>query len=100
MRAASKQNKEDRVGDVGAVLDALTAWQTETGHPLVGRLDLERVGMSGRSFGARTMRAVAGQAGTTQRQPGPGSQPQVTGTPLGSSDLIRCPQLMGRVAAS
>jgi len=51
-----------RVQDVGAVLDQLTLWQAEAKHPLAGRLDLDRVGMSGHSFGALTTQAVAGQA--------------------------------------
>lgn len=66
-QAASLENMLARVADVAAVLDALTAWQQEAGHPLAGRLDLDRVGMSGHSFGARTTQAVAGQAGWPAR---------------------------------
>lgn len=62
-QAASMQNMQARVADVAAVLDALTAWQQEVGHPLAGRLDLDHVGMSGHSFGARTTQAVSGQTG-------------------------------------
>ncbi|MBA3480809.1 MAG: dienelactone hydrolase [Pirellulales bacterium] len=59
--AASLQNFLLRAGDVPAVLDQLEAWNTEAGHPLHGRLDLARVGMSGHSFGAVTTQAVSGQ---------------------------------------
>lgn len=51
-----------RVQDISAVLDQLALWNKETGHPLAGRLDLGRVGMSGHSFGAQTTQAVSGQA--------------------------------------
>src|SRR5690606_7772695 len=51
-----------RVQDVSAVLDQLALWQAEAEHPLSGRLDLEKVGMSGHSFGAMTTQAVTGQA--------------------------------------
>lgn len=60
--AASPQNFFLRVKDVSAVIDQLTKWQNETGHPLAGRLDLERIGMSGHSFGAVTTQAVSGQS--------------------------------------
>lgn len=59
--AASLRNFLLRNQDVGAVLDQLARWQNETGHPLRGRLDLARVGMSGHSFGAVTTQAVSGQ---------------------------------------
>lgn len=60
--AASVQNFALRMQDVTAVLDQLSLWQKESGHPLAGRLDMERVGMSGHSFGAVTTQAVSGQA--------------------------------------
>jgi predicted dienelactone hydrolase len=50
-----------RVQDVPAVLDQLEVWNMDTSHALSGRLDLERVGMSGHSFGAVTTQAVSGQ---------------------------------------
>ncbi|MFO0598760.1 MAG: hypothetical protein U0228_25870 [Myxococcaceae bacterium] len=59
--AASIDNFLKRVGDVGAVLDALTLWSATKGHVLFGRVDVERVGMSGHSFGAVTTQAVSGQ---------------------------------------
>lgn len=60
--AAGAENFSLRVADVPAVLDQLTRWNAEAGHPLVGRLDMDRVGMSGHSFGAVTTQAVSGQA--------------------------------------
>ncbi|NNJ25264.1 alpha/beta hydrolase family protein [Alienimonas chondri] len=60
-QAASGENYFLRVQDVPAVLDRLERWNAEEGHPLFGRLDLSRVGMSGHSFGAQTTQAVSGQ---------------------------------------
>jgi predicted dienelactone hydrolase len=60
--AASLENFRLRVQDVSAVLNALDEWNREPGHPLVGRLDLDRVGMTGHSFGAQTAQAVSGQS--------------------------------------
>jgi predicted dienelactone hydrolase len=59
--AASGANFMLRVKDVPAVLDQLARWQDAKDHPLYGRLDLKRVGMSGHSFGAVTTQAVSGQ---------------------------------------
>jgi predicted dienelactone hydrolase len=61
-RAASAENFLHRVKDVRAVLDRLTAWNMDSAHPLAGRLDLSRIGMSGHSFGAVTTQAVSGQS--------------------------------------
>lgn len=60
--AASPQNYLERVRDVPAVLDELAKWDKAQDHPLAGRLDLSKVGMSGHSFGALTTQAVSGQA--------------------------------------
>jgi len=60
---AGVQNFMLRVKDVSAVLDQLVRWNVSKDHALAGRLDLERVGMSGHSFGAVTTQAVSGQAG-------------------------------------
>ncbi len=60
-RAASAKNYRLRVADIPAVLDQLADWNVAPGHPLANRLDLERVGMSGHSFGALTTQAVSGQ---------------------------------------
>jgi len=59
--AANARNFFLRARDVSAVLDQLEVWNTTPQHPLSARLDLERVGMSGHSFGARTTQAVGGQ---------------------------------------
>lgn len=61
-QAASAKNAVLRCGDVKAVLDQLTTWNTTTEHALHGRVDLEHVGMCGHSFGAVTTQAVSGQA--------------------------------------
>ncbi len=60
-RAANAQNLILRIGDVRSVLDALEKWNREAASPLFGRLDLERIGMSGHSFGALTTQAASGQ---------------------------------------
>ena len=61
-RAANGRNFMLRVKDIPAVLDQLDRWNSGTGHPLSGRLDLKHVGMAGHSFGAVTTQAVSGQA--------------------------------------
>ncbi len=61
-REASIENFRLRVDDVRAVLDQLERWNETSGHPLAGRLDLARVGMSGHSFGAVTTQAVSGES--------------------------------------
>jgi predicted dienelactone hydrolase len=61
-QAASLENFMLRAKDIHAILDALTAWNKETGHALAGRLDLEKIGMSGHSFGAVTTEAVSGES--------------------------------------
>ena len=60
--AANGRNFLLRVRDVPAVLNQLQIWNGQAKHPLSGRLDLSRIGMSGHSFGARTTQAVSGQA--------------------------------------
>lgn len=60
-RAANARNLILRIGDVRAVLDTLERWNREPDSQLFGRLDLERIGMSGHSFGALTTQAVSGQ---------------------------------------
>lgn len=60
-KAASLRNFLLRVQDVPAVLDQLECWSKSDNHPLAGRLDLKRLGMSGHSFGAVTTQAVSGQ---------------------------------------
>lgn len=60
-RAANAENFLLRVKDVPAVMDDLTRRNMTKDDSLFGRLDLERVGMSGHSFGAITTQAVSGQ---------------------------------------
>ncbi len=59
--AASYKNAKLRYHDVSVVMDQLEIWNEEVEHPLRDRLDLERIGMSGHSFGAVTTQAVSGQ---------------------------------------
>ena len=59
--AVSLDNFMKRAQDITAVLDQLTRWNGDKTIPLAGRLDLQRVGMSGHSFGAVTTQAVSGQ---------------------------------------
>lgn len=60
--AASAQNLFFRLQDVHSLLDNLERWNADPGHPLYQRMDLQRVGLGGHSFGAVTTQAVAGQA--------------------------------------
>jgi predicted dienelactone hydrolase len=59
--AAGSGELQARVADVVAVLDRLAGWSASASHPLAGRLDPTRIGMSGHSFGAVTTQAVSGQ---------------------------------------
>ena len=65
--AANVQSFQNRVTDVTVVLDQLATWNEgedrndEMTRRLGSRLDLQRIGMSGHSFGAVTTQAVAGQ---------------------------------------
>ncbi|MEM0927103.1 MAG: dienelactone hydrolase [Planctomycetota bacterium] len=61
-QAANGRNALARFQDVPAVIDALETWNPSDSHPLSGRMDLERIGMSGHSFGAVTTSAVSGQS--------------------------------------
>jgi len=54
-----------RARDVPATLDQLSLWNEDPDHALAGRVDLDRVGMSGHSFGAITTQAVSGQRDPT-----------------------------------
>lgn len=60
-QAASLENFRLRVQDVSAVIDQLAQWNNAPVHALRGRMDLQRLGMSGHSFGAITTQAMAGQ---------------------------------------
>src|SRR3954468_24824757 len=61
-KAAGLDNFLLRTKDVPAVLDQLERWNKESGHPLSGKLDMGKIGMSGHSFGAVTTQAVSGQS--------------------------------------
>lgn len=60
-KAASAGNLHLRLKDIPAVIDQLEKWNDSETHALAGRLDLERLGMSGHSFGAVTTQGVSGQ---------------------------------------
>lgn len=60
-QAASMDNFLLRVQDVRSVLDQLGLWNTSKTNELASRLNLERIGMSGHSFGAVTTEAVSGE---------------------------------------
>jgi predicted dienelactone hydrolase len=60
--AASMANLRLRCEDVGKALDQIALWHADDQHELHGRLDLERVGMCGHSFGAQTTQCVGGQS--------------------------------------
>jgi predicted dienelactone hydrolase len=60
-QAANAENFTLRVEDVPAVIDQLEQWNIDASHPLGGRIDAQRIGMSGHSFGAVTTQAVSGQ---------------------------------------
>lgn len=59
--AASAENLVARIGDVSAVIDQLEIWNADPDHMLGQRLDLERIGMAGHSFGARTTQITSGE---------------------------------------
>lgn len=59
--AGSAVNTIARIEDVSAVIDQLEIWNDSSTHELSGRMDLNRIGMSGHSYGARTTQAVSGE---------------------------------------
>lgn len=61
-QAAGIDNFLLRTKDVPAVLDQLERWNRSSDHPLSGRLNMSKVGMSGHSFGAVTTQAVSGES--------------------------------------
>ena len=71
-KAAGPRAAIDRMLDIPFVIDQLEKWNVDESHPLHSRLDLERIGMSGHSFGAVTTVAVAGKkfrGGPSQPEP-------------------------------
>lgn len=60
-QAVNTQALLQRIRDVSFIIDRLEQWNQEKGHPLSGRLNIQKIGMSGHSFGAVTTQAVMGQ---------------------------------------
>ncbi len=60
-QSANGRNFILRVQDIPAVIDQLSLWNREPGHPLNNRLDLDKIGMAGHSFGALTTQGVSGE---------------------------------------
>jgi predicted dienelactone hydrolase len=60
--AASAQNAVLRYDDVKFVIDEISRLNAKGDVGLKGKFDLERIGMSGHSFGAVTTQAVSGQS--------------------------------------
>ena len=61
VEAASPANFLLRVQDISTVIDQLTLWNNDQTSPLAGRFDLNKIGMSGHSFGAITTEALSGE---------------------------------------
>ncbi len=59
--AANLSNSIARVEDVFAVLDQLETWTGDPDNDLFSKIDLQKIGMSGHSFGARTTMATSGE---------------------------------------
>ena len=60
-QAANWRNYLLRIQDIPVVLDQLEAWNEKRKHDLAGRMNLDKIGMSGYSFGALTTQALGGQ---------------------------------------
>lgn len=58
--ASDPANAVNRPLDIRFAIDRLTALNTDAAFPLHGRLDLDRLGVAGHSYGAFTTMAVAG----------------------------------------
>ncbi len=58
--ASQWQPAYQRIVDVRFAIDTLTLLNGAEDHALAGRLDLERIGMAGHSFGSHTTLAIAG----------------------------------------
>ena len=59
-RAANGKNALDRAADVKFALDQLETLNQDATFPLRGKLDLQKIGMAGHSFGANTTLLVSG----------------------------------------
>lgn len=60
-KAASVETALARYADIPFVLDELEKWNVADSHPLKGKLELEKIGLCGHSFGAVTTQALMGQ---------------------------------------
>ncbi|WP_232102614.1 alpha/beta hydrolase family protein [Gimesia aquarii] len=60
--AANVQNTLDRYQDVSAVLNQLASWNADAKHQFHKKIDMQRIGMSGHSYGAVTTQGVSGQS--------------------------------------
>ena len=60
-QAANGKNFILRMQDVSVVISMLGLWNKEAGNPLRNRIDMEKIGMSGHSFGALTTQGVSGE---------------------------------------
>lgn len=60
-QAANFRASMDRYLDVPFIIDSLTAWNQEENHALQGKLNLDKIGLSGHSFGAVTTQGLMGQ---------------------------------------
>lgn len=60
-KAASVKQFRNRIRDVHGTIDILEKFNRSPDSPLHNRLDLNVVGMSGHSFGAKTTQAVSGE---------------------------------------
>lgn len=59
--ATGAKTSIDRFNDVPLVIDRLESWNVKKGHALERRMDLDRIGLCGHSYGAVTTLALAGQ---------------------------------------
>lgn len=60
-QAANGATFQDRMRDVPATLDQLEEWHQESKHPLHKRINFDKVGIAGHSYGAVTAQALGGQ---------------------------------------
>ena len=59
--AISIESYLKRVEDVTATIDQITQWNEDKSHPLYGMININKIGMSGHSFGAITTQVTSGQ---------------------------------------
>lgn len=84
--AATARNLIARVEDIRFVLDEITRRQAQEAG--LKRADLNRIGMSGHSFGARTTMGIVGQnMGPISVQPDPRIKAAIAFSPLGAARM-------------